>query len=260
MADAAFEVKFDVADVEATGELDLDMFFTPHSGQDYVVRLTLTAENTAPGEETATITLLGKGQGGACDLPAVLDFGQVPVGDRFTLSVDLQNPGAINGSATVGDIMGVDAPVFDITPKGSVGVPAMTTAKVTVGFSPTQKRDYTATVTLKPAGDCPEQTVTLKGSGADDVLTWAPVDLDYGYVSPSVEAPRQVIFTNTSNVPITLTQVVTSMPTDFLYRDPAGTGSTDFIVPGGGVPLRSLSRASRPASGRARRTSPSRPG
>lgn len=235
VTDAAFEVAFADSTVDATGERTFDMYFTPHSGRDYSVKLTLTSDGAKPGEETATIVLTGKGQGGVCDLPSVLDFGLVPIGEHFTLSVDLQNPGSINGTATVSDITGLDAPVFDVDKNGNVGVPAKSSAKVTVGFAPTQKRDYTAVVKMKGTGDCPEQEVTLKGTGADDVLTWAPVDLDYGYVSPSVEAPRDVIFTNASKVAITLHQVVTTMPTDFLFKNPAGTGSTDFTVPGGGV-------------------------
>jgi hypothetical protein len=235
--DSAFDVRFEPdAVVESTVESEIDMFFTPRGGSDYFVKLTLTADGTRADEKTATILLKGKGEGGACDLPELLDFGQVPVGDHFTLPVALKNPGTLNSTSTVGDIEGLDATSFDVAPKGAVAVPAATTLQVAVGFSPTQKRAYSGTVKMKGGGDCPEKTIILKGEGVDDVLTWTPSSFDYGYVSPSAEASRQVIFTNTSKVAITLTDVVTTMPSDFFYRDPAGNGSTSFTVPGGGVP------------------------
>ena len=236
-SDAAFDVRFEPdAEVASTVELEIDMFFTPRGSKDYLVKLKLTGGGTKEGEDTATIILKGKGEGGGCATPDELDFGPVPVGDRFALPVEVKNPHSINGLAVIGDVMGVDAASFDVAPKGNVAIPAMSSATITVGFSPTQKRAYTASVLMKGPGECEAATVKLKGTGVDDVLTWAPVDLDFGYVSPSIEAPRQVMFTNLSKVPITLTQVVTSMPTDFLYKDPAGAGATTFTVPGNGVP------------------------
>jgi hypothetical protein len=235
--DAAFEVKFEPdADVASTAELEIDMFFTPRGGKDYFVKLLLTGGGTKAGEETATILLKGRGEGGGCATPEELDFGPVPIGDRFVLPVEVRNPHSINGLAVIGDVMGADAPSFDVAPKGDVAIPAMSSVTVKVGFAPTQKRLYTATVLMKGPGECEAAEVKLKGTGVDDVLTWTPTALDFGYVSPSIEAPRQVVFTNLSKVPIVLTQVVSSMPTDFLYKDPAGTGATSFTVPGDGVP------------------------
>lgn len=234
--DAAFDVRFEPeAEVASTAELEIDMFFTPRGGKDYFVKLTLTTGGTKPDEGLATILLKGKGEGGGCATPDELDFGPVPVGDHFTLPVEVKNPHSINGLAVIGDVMGVDAAAFDLSPKGDVAIPAMSSVTVNVGFAPTQKREYTGTVMMKGPGECEPALVKLKGTGVDDVLTWAPVDLDFGYVSPGIEAPRQVVFKNLSKVPITLTQVVTTMPTDFLYKDPAGTGATTFTVPGEGM-------------------------
>jgi hypothetical protein len=234
--DAAFEVKFEPdAEVASTAELEIDMFFTPRGSKDYTVKLLLSSGGTKSGEETATILLKGKGEGGACATPDELDFGPVPIGDRFVLPVDVKNPHSINGLAIIGDVEGIDAASFDVAPKGEVAIPAMSSAIIKVGFAPTQKRDYAATVKMKGPGECEPSTVKLKGTGVDDVLTWTPTELDFGYVSPTIEAPREVIFKNLSKVPIVLTQVVTSMPTDFLYKNPAGTSATTFTIPGDGV-------------------------
>lgn len=234
--DAAFEVAFEPdVEVASTAELEINMAFTPRGGKDYFVKLTLSAGGTKPGEDTATILLKGKGEGGSCATPDELDFGPVPIGEHFVLPVEVKNPHTITGLAVIGDVMGADAVSFDVNPKGEVAIPAMTTRTIEVGFAPTQKREYTATVMMKGPGECEPGLVKLKGMGVDDVLTWTPTELDFGYVSPGIEAGRQVIFKNLSKVPITLTQVVTSMPTDFLYKDPTGNMGTTFTIPGGGV-------------------------
>ncbi len=236
--DAAFEVKFEPdAEVASTAELEIDMLFTPRGGKDYSVKLLLSAGGTMADENTATILLTGKGEGGGCSIPTELDFGPVPVGDRFELPVEMKNTHAISGVAVVGEVTGTDASSFDAAPKGDVTIAAMTSVMIKAGFAPTQKRDYAASVKMKGPGECEPVDVKLKGTGVDDVLTWTPSSLDYGYVSPTVEAGRQVVFTNLSKVPITITQVATSMPTDFLFKDPAGTGTaTTFTIPGDGVP------------------------
>lgn len=235
-SDAIFDVRFEPdQEVASTAEVELDMFFTPRGGKDYQVELKLTVAGAKEGEEVARIILKGKGEGGGCATPTEIDFGPVPVGDRFQTPVEIKNPHSINGTATVGDLMGTDAPAFDIAPKGEVAIPAKSSVTVNIGFAPTQKREYTATVVMKGPGECEPATVTVKGTGVDDVLTWTPTDLDFGYVSPGIEAGRQVVFKNLSKVPITLTNVVTTMPTDFLYKDPGGTGATTFTVPGEGM-------------------------
>ncbi|MCA2977297.1 MAG: hypothetical protein INH37_03350, partial [Myxococcaceae bacterium] len=66
--------------------------------------------------------------------------------------------------------------------------------------------------------------------------TWTPSRLNFGLVSPGFEAVREVVFTNTSNVPITLTGIAASMPTDYFHRVPTGADATVFTVPGGGRP------------------------
>lgn len=235
-SDAIFTVNFEPdAEVASTAEVEIDMAFTPRGGKDYFVKLKLSVAGAKDGEDVATILLKGKGEGGGCATPTEIDFGPVPVGDRFLTPIEIKNPHSINGTANIGMMMGADAPAFDVGPQGDVAIPAMSSLTVNIGFAPTQKREYTATVVMKGPGECEPALVTVKGVGVDDVLTWTPTTLDFGYVSPGIEAGRQVVFKNLSKVPITLTQVVSTMPTDFLYKDPQGTGATTFTVPGEGV-------------------------
>ncbi|MBK7857585.1 MAG: choice-of-anchor D domain-containing protein [Archangiaceae bacterium] len=231
-----FEVKFTpVVTVEATGETVVDLAFTPRVGLSHpVAKLKLTAENTRTEDDTAVITLKGQGEGGACELPSVLDFGEVPLGEHFKLGHTFKNTAMISTTIHVGDVTGPDAASFVANFSGDATVPAQGERVSEFTFSPTELRSYQARVTMKGPGDCPEGEVQLIGKGADQVLTWEPDHLDFGYVSPMVSAPREVTFTNHSNVPIVLTGVGTDYM-DFSYLPGMGETPTTFTVAGGGT-------------------------
>lgn len=232
---AYFEVKFTpVINVDATQEVAVEMAFTPRIGiQHPVAKLLLTAEGTRPEDNTAVITLKGQGEGGICDLPTVLDFGEVPLGESFKLPWKFKNPSMLDATINVGTITGSDAASFAQNFMGDVPILAGGERIVEFTFSPTELRDYEVKVTLKGAGDCPAGEVILKGKGSDGVLTWTPPSIDYGYVSPNVTAPREVTFTNKSNVPIVITNIRTNYA-DFFYEPPMGETPTTFTVAGGG--------------------------
>ena len=82
----------------------------------------------------------------------------------------------------------------------------MSSTDVVLTFSPTELRAYEATVVLRGAGECPEQTVILRGQGSNETLTWSPTSIAYGFVNPGSEAVKEVIFVNPASVPIVLTQ------------------------------------------------------
>jgi hypothetical protein len=233
---AFFEVKFHPAyDLPSTGELAIDMAFTPRVGvKAPVAKLALVAEGTRPEDSTAVITLKGQGEGGVCDLPDVLDFGEVPLGEHFKLSWTFRNPAAIATSIRSGAITGSDAASFQVSEVGELVLNAGEERAVEYTFSPTELRDYEAKTTLKGPGECPEGEVTLKGRGAESVLSWSPPEIDFGYVSPNVSAPREVVFVNRSNVPIVLNNVHTSFA-DFEYLPPQGETPTTFTVAGNGT-------------------------
>jgi len=235
---AAFEVNFDVTDVAPSDQVNFDMFFTPQVVKGaFESKLTLTADGTRPEDSTANITLRGAGEAGACDLPSTIDFGKVPVGQTLPWPIMMLNPSSVPAEALAGDISGADATSFGYapgTPSGTFMVPAKTTTEVDLNFSPTEKRVYTAQVLLHGPGACPTQTVQIRGEGSDDVLSWAPTSLNFGYVSPPYEGIRDVIFTNLSNTPIKITNIASTMPTDFFQSVPAGTDQSTFIVAGNG--------------------------
>lgn len=232
---AYFEVKFTpVINVDATQEIAVEMAFTPRIGILHpVAKLLLTAEGTRPEDNTAVITLKGQGEGGICDLPTVLDFGEVPLGEHFKLPWKFKNPSMLDATINVGTITGSDAASFEQNFKGDVPVAAGGERVVEFTFSPTELRDYEVKVTMKGPGDCPAGEVILKGKGSDGVLSWTPASIDYGYVSPNVTAPREVTFTNKSNVPIVITNIRTDYA-DFFYEPPMSETPTTFTIAGGG--------------------------
>jgi hypothetical protein len=241
-AGAPFSVDFRPGtELRGSEQVEFQMTFSPTAlKSDFFSRLKLVASGTRVEDAEAVITLKAQGEKGACDLPSVIDFGNVPVGEALVYTVELRNTTNLEATGEAGPFTGPDAASFSYKRPaglpGPVTVPAKSTVKVEIAFAPTEKRAYEARVTIRGAGGCPPVEAVIKGVGSDDVLTWTPEKLNFGLVSPGFENVKEVVFKNTSNVPITLTQVVASMPTDYFHRAPMGTDPTTFTVPGGGVP------------------------
>ena len=238
---APFFVDFKPDTVIAQGtQVEFPMTFSPTALQGgFLSKLKLVSSGTRTEDSEATITLKAQGEKGACELPALIDFGNVPVGETLTYSVEFKNTTNVAAQGEAGPITGNDAAAFGYKNAGlpgSVTVQPMTSFKVEITFTPTEKREYQARVTLRGAGGCPPVDAVIRAVGSDDVLTWTPARLNFGLVSPGFDSVKEVVFTNTSNVPITLTQITTSMPTDFFHRVAAGADATVFTVPGGGMP------------------------
>ena len=149
------------------------------------------------------------------------------------------NPTSLAAFGNAGPITGPDAANFGYapnTPVGQVPVRPMSTTDVVLTFTPTELRQYEATVVLQGAGECPTQTVILRGEGSNETLTWTPSALNYGFVNPGSEAIKEVVFTNPASVPIVLTQVTSTNSADFYHAVPAGSDATKLTIPGGSVP------------------------
>ncbi len=237
LGDADFQVAFtEGTQLGPSEQVEFEMFFTPRGLKGvYESHLTLTAEGTRGEDATAALTLKGGGEKGSCELPDTIDFGKVPVGETLPWPVDFNNPTNVDTTGLAGDITGVDSTAFGYqagSPHGTVAVPMKTSVPVLLTFSPTEKRVYTAAVQLKGPGPCDTKNVTLRGEGSDDVFSWAPDTLNFGFVSPGFDSVKDVLFTNLSNTPITLTQVTSSLPTDFSHRVAAGADDTRLTVPG----------------------------
>lgn len=240
-ATSQFEAEFEKLELDSTDQHEFKLAFTPKvTRANFMTKLSLKTEGTRAEDSEAVITLLGKADLSACDLPTVIDFGKTAIGESLTFTIPMHNPTHVEATGNAGDITGTDLANFGyVAPSaaGPVVVPAESTTDIVIRFSPTEHRTYEAQVVMHGAGECQDQTIILKGEGSDETLTWTPDTIDYGLVNPGEEVIREVTFTNPASVPVTLTGVTSSNPADF-YVVPATAGApTDtFVVPGGSAP------------------------
>lgn len=239
-----FELKFDQQiDLPSSETVELDLAFMPPVNPtlkqvDHQSILTLKAANTEPGRETAQITLKGKAVSGECDLPAVIDFGAVARGDTYNVSQPFKNTRPIDTLAFVSDIESQQgAGIFTFTPdspRGEFVIGANKEKTVTITFTPTEARDYFATVTMRAADGCPDKRVRLIGTGVDQVLSWSPATVDFGYVTPGLNVTGEVTFSNQGLKAVELTGMNTfegSSPSAVFKVTMAGGDLTKLTVP-----------------------------
>ena len=234
---SAFEVEFTKGDVQPSGRAEFGMLFTPRSlAGNFEAKLKLSTEGTRVEDSTAVITLRGTAQRGACEFPAVIDFGRVPIGDTLSIKLPFANPTAVDANGFVGTLMGPEAALFGVSPSGELPVTAMSSSDVTFTFSPTELRASEATIVVRGAGGCPDATIVVLGEGSNAVLTWTPMQLVFGTVNPGAEKILDVTFTNLSNVDIPLTAITSQAPGDFYVVPAQGQDPSTLTIPGGGAP------------------------
>lgn len=238
---APFEAAFQTKTLNPGEESPFVITFTPKPGKSaYFSKLRLYADGAADEASTADITLTAKGEQADCSIPSVIDLGKVPVGDSFAIPFVFKNSTTQATDATIGAFEGGDAAAFGFgenTMSGKVPVAANGETTVKFTFSPTEQREYQTTLQLTGAGpSCEAKTVTVKGTGVDDVLTWTPTNLRFGMVSPSFERVMEIVFTNTASAPIQLSNIAVSSTQDFGHVVPMGQDATTLTIPGGSVP------------------------
>ncbi len=236
---APFEIRFAQATVEPGAKVEFPMAFEPKRLKgNYEAVVKLVSEGTREEDRAASLTLKAKGEEGNCNVPDVIDFGNVTLGETFTYPIEFVNTTSVPATAKVGPITGPDAPSFwfdaDAGVPGELRVAPATTHVVNVSVTVSERRLYTASVLLQGLGECPNKTVQIRAMGSDDVLSWSPTSLNFGFVNPSDEAIREVVFHNPSGAPVTLTNIVSSMPQDFYHVVPATQNQATLTIAGGG--------------------------
>jgi hypothetical protein len=215
-AGAIFAVEFTGVEIPPGETKDFVVHFKPPvidgvKTKDYQSVVNLRADNTPVGKETAEITFVGKAVSGECDLPATIDFGAVARGDTFAQVLQFSNTRPIETNAKVGEIespQGVGVFAFSAdTPRGSFIIGSQKTKTVTINFTPSESRDYVGNVKMQRADGCPEKIVRLIGNGVDQVLTWDPARVDFGYVTPGLVVTREVTFMNKGLKPVAMTAI-----------------------------------------------------
>jgi hypothetical protein len=241
--DAPWSVEFEPRTLTASEEVTYVVTFTPKAGRSaYLAKLRLFADGATDETNTALVTLVAKGDLGACDLPRVINLGNVPVGETFSVPFTFKNTTMQATEADVGAFEGGDASAFGYgldTQAGKVAVAAMGETTVNFTFSPTEQRAYETTLKLAGAGpSCESITVTVKGNGVDDVLTWTPTNLRFGLVSPGFDKELEVTFTNSAMAAIELKNITVSSAQDYAHVVPMGADDTKLVIAPGGVPTK----------------------
>ncbi len=242
-----FDVKFTTrTEVGVSQTAEIDVTFAPKTPADASVQVEdheLVLYLRTSNEETAEpgkITLRGRGVSGVCDINKVLDFGSVALTDSGKASVTLKNPTLLEATANVGDVSSNSAPdrqAFKFaaeSPRGSINLPPKSERVIALQFTPTEARPYLAFVDMKASAQCPKVTVQLKGTGVDNVLSWSPNVVEFGYVTPGVQVTRTLTFQNAGNADVVLTNLKPGLASDHKIV-PEGAGDpTTITVPGRG--------------------------
>jgi hypothetical protein len=199
-----FGIEYELQEIKGGETLQLTAFFEPPTDQrtsvDHEAKLVLKTGNSTI--DTVNFTLKGKAIRGECDLPDVIDFGAVARGDKFSFSQVLKNPRPIESLPRVDQIMSqAGDSVFTFTPatpRGEFTIAPGREKTVGIEFAPTEVRDYFATVRIRAADGCPDKPIRLIGTGVDQVLSWTPSVVQFGYVQPGLAISRDVTFSNQS--------------------------------------------------------------
>jgi hypothetical protein len=214
--DPVFGIDFEPFDLPVGESKELTFFFHPPEDPTQVtvaheVKLRLTLPNADPSAQPTFLTLKGLALRGECDFPARIDFGAVARGDTFSIVEVIKNRRETQSFPRIGEIAAADM-VFSLssdTPRGEFSLAPGRDRNITFQFAPTEIRSYFATLKVLPADGCPEVNVRLVGTGVDNVLSWTPSTLDFGYVQPSLTVTGEVTFSNQSFKPIELSAMVT---------------------------------------------------
>ena len=221
-----------------SSETTLEITFTPPQDADATLAsvehralFALETLGTREGERLVTLELVASAVARDCLLPAVIDFGVVPLGRTALSPLTLKNQSALAQTPTLGPLEGDDPAFFARVGAAPQAIGAGETREVAFSFSPTTERVYSATLSARRAASCPEARVRLTGSGSNDVVSWSPSVLDFGKLPLAFTVSRELTFTNRTNSPLQLTALKVSgegfklsSPTA-LALAPKGTGA-----------------------------------
>lgn len=193
-ADAALPVRFTPPQAAEATALEVQ-----HRAK-FLLRLSGARE----GEDVLTVELVAQAVARDCFVPAVVDFGAVPLQQAVVTRVPLENGRPLPATLTFGAPQGPDAAAFFVDATSPLDVAAAARVELPVRFAPLEERGYEARLAVQRAADCPMAELRLVGRGSNDALAWAPAQLDFGRVPLGVSVTKTVTVTNRSNVPLPL--------------------------------------------------------
>lgn len=165
-----------------------------------------------------------------CTLPSTLDFGVVSVGSSTPLTITFSNPTTSSVVANVGTP--TDQAAFRTSgARGAIAIAPGDVAVSTFNFEPSSAREYVATVSVSRSESCAASKVTLKGRAIDQVLSWSPASLDFGFAPPFIAVFGEVVFSNAGTQPVE----VSNLAIDPVGSDFQRLGPASLTVPANGT-------------------------
>lgn len=143
---------------------------------------------------------------GALELaPEALDFQQVAVHDQRSLPLTLRNSGRGRLDLTSVAVQGAPGSTFRFAVPGQNAILPGQTVQGEVVFQPGAAGPANGTLLVTTdSTTSPQATVGLKGIGVDAVASLKEETLDFGKIELQAEKIRQLTFTNTSPLPVTV--------------------------------------------------------
>lgn len=182
-----------------------------------------------PGEEELLIEVVAAAVARDCFVPALVDFGQVPLQQAIIAPVVLTNGRALPQSSTFGAFTGDDAFAFYSAVSGTtVELAAGASVDLAIRFAPLEERSYASSVSVRRGEGCPAGVMQVRGTGNDEALSWSPARLDFGRIPLGVAVTRQVKVVNRSKVALSLNALLPSAD----YTLPPGAPT---VVPADGT-------------------------
>ncbi len=223
------------AAVEVTFSASLTAEDSPH----HEATIRIDAIHSRDGSKAASITLRASGitaVGDCFSLPHTLEFGNVGLGDTYRRQVEIRNLTERTMKLSVGDITSRDGEhlAFSFSPDSATGeieLAPRTSRVIEVAFAPTEERAYLATLKFEFPGHGCGRSVTLRGVGAAQVVTWSPLEVDCGFVKPGTSARRTLTFTNLGLEDRLLRDLRVANGTEFAVEVP-GEAEGPLRVPG----------------------------
>lgn len=162
------------------------------------------------GDQIVTMELRGTAVAPGCYVASTIDFGDVTFMEPVTRIQRIANLSGTTATSYVSEVEGPDAAVFKLkSPSGEEVLAPQGIRDVSVTFTPTDTRAFQATVRMRVAEGCPEQTVQLLGNGLSGELTWTPaqVGLCGLYAMPGTTATSELTFINNTSEEVTISAI-----------------------------------------------------
>lgn len=166
-ANPVFELDVkDASFIEAGASLEIPVTFRAPAGSDSeAATVELLFSGVLEGERRVALSLVGSVERTDCLTVMDVDFGRITAGEERSAVISVNNPSAIEQSATLGPLEGDGAEHFTVVRPAAnqVVVAPRSTATIPVSHRPTSPGPRQVFLTLRANPGCPDLRLSLRG-------------------------------------------------------------------------------------------------